>query len=56
MEEYKQLFGKMESCAVHIHRDDYVNIHGCIDMTYYEKAMEMLREKKKDCLFIFFSD
>ena len=55
MEEYKQLFSNMESCAVHIRRGDYVNINGCIDMTYYKKAMEMLREKK-NCTFVFFSD
>lgn len=55
MEEYKQLFSNMESCAVHIRRGDYVNINGCIDMTYYKKAMEMLREKK-NCTFAFFSD
>ena len=55
MEQYKQLFSKMESCAVHIRRGDYVNINGCIDMTYYKKALEMLREKK-NCIFVFFSD
>lgn len=51
-----QLYGQMESCAVHIRRGDYVNINGCIDMTYYEEAMEVMREKKKGCTFVFFSD
>ena len=56
MKEYMQLYGEMESCAVHIRRGDYVKINGCIDVAYYEEAMEVMHEKKKGCVFVFFSD
>lgn len=56
MKDYMQLYSQMESCAVHIRRGDYLNINGCIDMTYYKEAMEVMRGENKTCTFVFFSD
>lgn len=49
------------SCSIHVRRGDYLNpeqleAHGVMPMSYYEKAMDIVREKHPDVIFYVLSD
>ncbi len=49
------------SVSVHIRRGDYTNpqvrdYHGILGIDYYENAIQLIKEKEKDCIFYVFTD
>jgi hypothetical protein len=60
--EEKNKIDSTKSVSVHIRRGDYVNdsktnsFHGTCSKEYYEKAMNIVKEKVDSPLFYFFSD
>jgi hypothetical protein len=47
-----------ETVAVHVRRGDYLveSAIGCLGSSYYERAMDIMRERLNNPLFVFFSD
>jgi hypothetical protein len=60
--ELAEFIKERTSASVHFRRGDYVsnstvnNIHGICDLDYYERAVNLLKEKYGDLLLIVFSD
>jgi hypothetical protein len=58
--KYKNKIKNENSCSVHIRRGDYVsnsktnNIHGICSLSYYQKAIEIIKQKYKNINFLFF--
>lgn len=52
----------VNSCGIHIRRGDYYNVKktkdvfGILDIEYFHKSMELLKEKYSDIVFFIFSD
>lgn len=42
--------------SVHIRRGDYIRINGCIDLSYYAKAIDWIKRRFEKVVFCFFSD
>lgn len=54
--ELKQALANKESVAIHIRRGDYVKIHQTLNMAYYEKAIEKMKNLYENPIFLIFSD
>ena len=60
--KYKNKIKNENSCSVHIRRGDYVsnsktnNIHGTCSLSYYQKAIEIIKQKYENINFYIFSD
>ncbi|MDU1889293.1 MAG: alpha-1,2-fucosyltransferase [Dysgonomonas sp.] len=60
-EELKLKILDENSVSIHVRRGDYlkkcsVNVHGVLDLEYYKKAIEYLKEKETSLTFYIFSD
>lgn len=45
-----------ESVSLHVRRGDFVKIKNVLSVTYYKKAIDLIRSKNENPLFIIFSD
>ena len=57
-QKIKSLNIEKEIVAVHIHRGDYVGseLHTVLPIEYYKQAMDIMKSKKENIEFVFFTD
>ena len=56
MKDIRDAMLLFNSCAVHVRRTDYVKLGHELDLSYYESAIEGIKERNKDIEWFIFSD